>query len=319
MVEAAIEQIRQHHSELRPVSDRSSKEGDSVSVEYTTLLLEEGTENTPSSPQTATIQLDSESLRAELKNALTDKNIGDEESVEFTVEEEHPDPAIAGKTLRYSLKVKEILERILPELDEKFIRKYSQDKIADFEGFKKDVTDRIAEQIRHDTKNATESNALSKLRESADVVVPETLVERQVKAMKEEEAEQIKKQFNVSMEEYLEKNGINPETFEQSIKERAVRTVRQTLVLEALADERTIEVNEQDIDAEIKSLSDYLKSEPDRIRSLLFKDRERMTDFLHRIRMNKAIALLMSEITIKEVPVGASAEGLESQAENKPE
>jgi len=319
MVEAAIEQIRQHHSELRPVSDRSSKEGDSVSVEYTTLLLEEGTENAPSSPQTATIQLDSESLRAELKNALTDKNIGDEESVEFTVEEEHPDPAIAGKTLRYSLKVKEILERILPELDETFIRKYSQDKIVDFEGFKKDVTDRIAEQIRHDTKNATESNALSKLRESADVVVPETLVERQVKAMKEEETEQIKKQFNVSMEEYLEKNGINPETFEQSIKERAVRTVRQTLVLEALADERTIEVNEQDIDAEIKSLSDYLKSEPDRIRSLLFKDRERMTDFLHRIRMNKAIALLMSEITVKEVPVGTSAEGIEIQAEIKPE
>jgi FKBP-type peptidyl-prolyl cis-trans isomerase (trigger factor) len=181
------------------------------------------------------------------------------------------------------------------------------------------VTDRIAGQIRHDTQSATESNALSKLRESAEVAVPETLVERQVKAMKEEEAEQIKKQFNVSMEEYLEKNGITPETFEQSIKERAERTVRQTLVLEALADERSVEVNEQDIDIEIKSLSEYLKSDPDRIRSLLLKDRERMTDFLHRIRMNKAIALLMSEITVKEVPVGTSTEGVESPAESKPE
>jgi hypothetical protein len=69
----------------------------------------------------------------------------------------------------------------------------------------------------------------------------------------------------------------------------------------------------------VKSLSDYLKSDPDRIRSLLFKDRERMTDFLHRIRMNKTIALLMSEITVTEVPVGASQEEAENPAENKPE
>ena len=319
MVDAAIEQIRQRHSELRPVADRSSQEGDSVSVEYTTLLIEEGTENTPSSPQTTTIQLDPESLREELKNALTGKNVGDEESVEFTIEAEHPDPAIAGKTLRYSLKVKEILERILPELDETFIKKYSEDKLEDLEGFRKDVAERIAEQIKRDTQSATEANALSKLRETADVTVPETLVERQVAAMKQEEAEQIKKQFNMPMEEYLEKNGITPETFEQSIKERAEKTVRQTLVLEALADDRSVEVNEQDIDEEVKSLSDYLKSDPDRIRSLLFKDRERMTDFLHRIRMNKTIALLMSEITVTEVPVGASQEEPENPAENKPE
>ena len=319
MVEAAIAQIRQHHSELRPVADRSSKEGDSVSVEYTTLLLEEGGDGTPSAPQTTTIQLDPENLREELKNALTGKSIGDEESVEFTIEEEHPDPAIAGKTLRYSLKVKEILERILPELDETFIRKYSQDRLENLESFRNDVSERIAEQIQRDTQSATEANALSKLRESAEVTVPEKLVERQVTAMKVDESAQIKKQYNLSMEEYLEKNGITPETFEQSIKERAERTVRQTLILEALADDRSVEVNEKDIDTEVKALSEYLKSDPDRIRSLLFKDRDRMTDFLHRIRMNKTIALLMSEVTVKEVPVGTSPGGAENPAENKPE
>jgi hypothetical protein len=44
-----------------------------------------------------------------------------------------------------------------------------------------------------------------------------------------------------------------------------------------------------------------------------------MTDFLHRIRMNKTIALLMSEITVTEVPVGTSQEEAENPAENKPE
>jgi trigger factor len=319
MVEAAIEQIRLRHSEMRPVADRSSREGDAVSVEYTTLLMEEGKENAPSSPQTTTIHLDPENLREELKKALTDKNVGDEESVEFTIEEEHPDPSLAGKTLRYTLKVKEILERILPELDETFIRKYSQERLDNLESFRQEVHERIEEQVGHDTRSATEANALAKLRESAELTVPETLVERQVTALKEEEAGQIKKQFNLSMEEYLEKNGIATETFEQSIRERAERTVRQTLILESLADERSIEVTEQDIDTEVKSLAEYLKSEPDRIRSLLFKDRERMTDFLHRIRMNKAIALLMSEVTIKEVPVGSSPEGSEAPAEDKPE
>ncbi len=319
MVDAAVEQIRLRHSELKPVADRSSKEGDSVSVEYTTLLVEEGKENAASAPQNATIQLDPENLREELKNALTGKLPGDEESVEFTVEKEHPDPSIAGKTLRYSIKVKEVLERILPELDEAFIRKYSQDRLDSMEGFRQEVSERIADQIRHDTQNATEANALSKLRESAVVEVPGKLVDRQVEALKAEEAEQVKKQFNLSIEEYLEKNGITPEIFDESLRERAERTVRQTLVLEALADDRSIEVKEEDIDAEIKSLAEYLKSEPDRIRSLLFKDRDRMTDFLHRIRMNKAVAQLMSEVTIKEVPVGAAIEAEEGQAEPGPE
>lgn len=315
MIDAAIEQIRLRHSELRPVGDRSSRDGDSVSVEYTTLLVEEGSENSPSAPQTATIQLEQESLREELKNALTDKNVGDEESVEFTIEAEHPDPAIAGKTLRYSLKVKEILERILPELDETFIRKYSEDRLDSLEDFRKDVTERIAEQIKRDTKAATESNALAKLRDLAEVTVPETLVERQVETMKEEEADHVKKQFNLSLEEYIEKNGLTSESFEQSLKERAERTVRQTLILEALADDRSVEVSQEDIDTEIKSLSEYLKADPDKIRSLLFKDRDRMTDFLHRIRMNKTIALLMSEITITEVPVGKPAGETDSTEE----
>lgn len=309
MVESAIEQIRQRHSELKPVMDRSSREGDSVSVEYTTVVLEEGGENTPSPVQKTTLRLDQESLREELKKALTGRSTGDEESVEFEVEAEHPDASLAGKKLRYTLKVTEVLERILPDLDEDFVRKYSQGKIDNLEEFRKDVTERLEAQVRHDTENATQAAALAKLREAAEVNVPENLVERQILAMKEEESEQVKKQFNLSMEEYLEKNGIDTETFEKSMRERAERTVRETLILEALADDRSIEVNEQDIDAEVKSLSEYLKSDPDRVRSLLFKDRERMTDFLHRIRMNKTINLIMSEVTIKEVPFGGSSEG----------
>jgi trigger factor len=301
MVDEAIEQIRLRHSELKPVENRSSREGDSVSVEYTTQILGEGQENAASSPQTTTIQLDPETLREELKSALTGKNVGDEESVEIAIEAEHPDPSLAGKTLRYTLKVKEILERILPELDETFIRKASQDRFENLEEFRREVAERIKEQIQRDVQNAMEANALSKLRETAQVTVPEKLIERQVASMKEEEAAQIKKQFNLSMEEYLEKNGITPEAFEQSIRERAERIVRQTLILESLADERSIEVSAQDIDAEIKNLADSLRTDPDRIRSLLFKDRDRMTDFLHRLRMNKAISQLLSEVTIREV------------------
>jgi len=231
--------------------------------------------------------------------------------VEITIEAEHPDPSIAGKTLRYNLKVKEILERILPELDEAFVRKTSQDRLTSLEEFRKEVAERIEEQIRRDVQNAMEANALSKLRDAAQVTVPETLIERQVASMKEEEAAQIKKQFNLSMEEYLDKNGIKPETFEQSIRERAERIVRQTLILEALADERSIEVVSQDIEAEIQNLADSLRADPERIRSLLFKDRERMTDFLHRIRMNKAISQLLSEVTIKEVFPNSAANGTE--------
>ena len=309
MVDEAVKQIRLRHSELKPVENRTSREGDAVSVEYTTQIVEEGKENTASSPQTTTIQLDPESLREELKNALTGKNVGDEESVEITIEAEHPDPSIAGKTLRYNLKVKEILERILPELDEAFVRKTSQDRLTSLEEFRKEVAERIEEQIRRDVQNAMEANALSKLRDAAQVTVPETLIERQVASMKEEEAAQIKKQFNLSMEEYLDKNGIKPETFEQSIRERAERIVRQTLILEALADERSIEVVSQDIEAEIQNLADSLRADPERIRSLLFKDRERMTDFLHRIRMNKAISQLLSEVTIKEVFPNSAANG----------
>lgn len=309
MVESAIEQIRQRHSELRPVTDRSSREGDSVSVEYTTVVLEEGGDNTPSPVQKATLRLDQESLREELKKALTGRSQGDEESVEFDVEAEHPDASVAGKKLRYSLKVTEVLERILPAIDEELVRKYSQGRIDNLESFRKDVSDRLEAQIRHDAENATQAGALAKLREEAQVDVPESLVERQVLAMKDEEAEQVRKQFNLSMEEYLEKNGIDTGTFETSIRERAQRTVRQTLILEALADERSIEVNEEDIDAEVKSLSEYLKSDPDRVRSLLFKDRDRMTDFLHRIRMNKTINLIMSEVTVKDVPMGNGSEG----------
>lgn len=261
------------------------------------------------------MDLTSEGLRTEIVEALLGAAEGDVREASIAIEEDYPNKEIAGKTIAYEFIVKEVQEKILPELDDAFAKTVREgDGVETIEDLRRDIEEKLREQFESQSLEVTRSAAVAQLSQKAEVEVPDTLVAQELEALRKQEAEEIKKHMGQELDEYLESHAIDRETFENNLRQRAIRVVRQTLVLEAFADERELKVEEADLDAEMERMASGYNLDIAQVKSLFFKDPDRVGNLIHRLRMQKTVDALLGEIEVREVENPAPAVTAEEPA-----
>ena len=104
---------------------------------------------------------------------LIGANPGDEKDVEVTFPKEHYNTELAGKTFQYHIKVNEVHNAIVPELNDEFAKKYKMDSAEQIkENFKKNMEARKEQ----DEQEKLRSQVLDALLASADFPLPEKII-----------------------------------------------------------------------------------------------------------------------------------------------
>lgn len=110
-------------------------------------------------------------------------NIGDEKEINVTFPEEYHAEELKGKPAMFKVKVNEIKEKVLPELDDDFAQDVSDfDTLAEY---KDDLKKTIAERKANEAKAKKEDEAIAKIIESSKMDIPEAMVNTQVNRMLE--------------------------------------------------------------------------------------------------------------------------------------
>jgi trigger factor len=147
--------------------------------------------------------------------------------------------------MRVQATVKEIKEKVLPELDDELARSASEfDTLAELRA---DVEDRIREQIEAETEEGLRRAALERLVEASQVEVSGPLVEARTRALLRE-LDGVLQRSGGSLEAYLQMSGDNPEELIARLREQAAASVAGELVLEAVADRLGIQVADEEVD-----------------------------------------------------------------------
>lgn len=313
MVDEALTELQRRHATFSKVEGRPAGADDALLVDYRSWV--EGVQEKPEDVQESLMDLTSEGLRTEIVEALLGAAEGDVREASIAIEEDYPNKEIAGKTIAYEFIVKEVQEKILPELDDAFAKTVREgDGVETIEDLRRDIEEKLREQFESQSLEVTRSAAVAQLSQKAEVEVPDTLVAQELEALRKQEAEEIKKHMGQELDEYLESHAIDRETFENNLRQRAIRVVRQTLVLEAFADERELKVEEADLDAEMERMASGYNLDIAQVKSLFFKDPDRVGNFIHRLRMQKTVDALLGEIEVREVENPAPAVTAEEPA-----
>ena len=317
-VTETVKEIRVQNSTLSPVEDRPAAEHNVVDVEYYTVVLSGEGKEERHGPDTAPLDLEQPSVRSEIRAAILGKNIGESASVDIQVEEDYQDKKVAGRTIRYELTVKEIKEKILPELNPEFFKKVLQKECETEEAFFEEIKSRILEKIRSDNQSKAEFDALAKVSELSALSLPETLISRQIAAMKKEDEENIQKNRNMSVEEMLAEASTTKEEYENSLRKQAEEIVRRTLVLDKVADEMAITVEKEDFETEMQTLAASYNIDVQRLVEGLFKDEKRVLETANRIKYKKTVKAIMNAIQVIDTePAEKPAAGTEKEAETE--
>lgn len=119
-------------------------------------------------------------------------NIGDEKEINVTFPEEYHAEELKGKPAMFKVKVNEIKEKVLPELDDDFAQDVSDfDTLAEY---KDDLKKTIAERKANEAKAKKEDEAIVKIIESSKIDIPEAMVNTQVNRMLEDFAQRLQMQ-----------------------------------------------------------------------------------------------------------------------------
>lgn len=282
-VDQEIERLREGFGSLNPV-ERPAEAGDVVVIDYEGTI--DGEPFDGSTGKDFAIELGAEGLMPEFDAALAGKSAGDEAEVEVTFADDHQPEELAGKTAKFAVKVGEVREKELPELDDEFAQLASEF----------DTLDELREEIRSRIATVLESRADIEFREAAvdaaaaaaKVELPHDLVHARAHELWERFERSLATR-GIDPQAYARMQGKDRHDLIDEGEESAEKTLRREATLAAVAEAEGIEPTDEDL---IEALGPGEGS--DAPETLLARLRESGRDALLReeVRMRKAAELI---------------------------
>lgn len=218
---------------------------------------------------------------------------GDEPTVEVTFPEDYRAEELAGKAAKFSVRLKEVKVRQLPELDADLAR-----EVADVESVE-ELTAKIREAIEAEKNSQAErgfrERTIDALLEANPFEVPESMVQRQQTHSLER------------LRSDLAQRGLDPEALgldgdklQESHRRAAERSVRWAFLLRAIADAEGIEVTDDDVEERIRTIAEADGRPVSVIRSF-FDEEERRDGLRSSILERRVLDRVTESATVTEV------------------
>ncbi|GHS97791.1 trigger factor [Synergistales bacterium] len=313
MVEDVLKLYKKEFSTLKTV-ERAAAEGDVLSVSCVSHVFDSDGKDTEHPLQDQDVDLSAD-IRAEIKNALLGKDKGDSVSAEFDVESEFADKNLAGKKLRHDFTILEIKERVIPELAPELLKEKTGENYESFEDFKTKTRERLEIRLNEDATNAATNAALNDLVAKSELEVPASILKKQIDRLTERDTANARERYNLTLDEYLTRFSINKASYDQTTRESAEAMARRTLVLDAVGEANDINIEQEEIDAEIDAMAKTYGAEPSKLRVLFHKEEDRLRTLVNELYYKKVIKLIMEKVKIRDVdtPLSNAQSGAEGE------
>lgn len=317
MLEDNIMRLLDTHSELVPTyEEREITKDDYVSVKYSSSIIEkDGSIKTVEDGEKTEIDLGHEDMRPELREAIVGKRPGDTAVAEFLVEDDMENKEIAGKKMRYDIEILGIMNRKVPDLTDETVTEITQSRHKTVDEFKAAIMEQLNAAAERESNESLKNSAVSKICDLAEVEIPESLIKSQKDSIRALQAERIKRESGLTFDEFLEKSGMDKDSYETELDTAARQIVKRSLVLEAIAEANDIEWTQDELNAEIQRIAITSRIDPKRFRDYVYNDRERLFEIAEKIRNRKTMDFIITKVKFAEVAEKDQEETAEKAAD----
>ena len=232
-IEEELKKVQEQNAREITIEDRAVKDGDILTIDYSGSV--DGVKFEGGTAEDQTLVIGSGAFIPGFEEQLVGKNLNETADINVTFPEEYHAPDLAGKDAVFTVTVKAIKEKELPELDDEFAAEVSE--FETLEDYKADIKEQIRARKKEEAKTERENKIVDAAVEAATMDIPEAMIEEQVQQMTDEFAQRLSYQ-GLSMEQYLMFSGMDAQKFADDLKPQAVKRIETRLVLEAIAKEQ---------------------------------------------------------------------------------
>ena len=272
-ITAEIDKAREANSRMITVDDRAAQDGDTVVIDFDGYVDGESFEG--GKAEDYTLVLGSHSFIDNFEEQLVGVNIGDDVDVNVTFPDQYQAEELQGKPAVFKVKLKEIKEKEMPELDDDFAQDVSD--CDTLEEYKNQVKEKLQKAKEDDVKREQEDEIIGKIIDNAFMEIPEQMVDAQTRQMTQEFAQRLQSQ-GLSLEQYMQFTGMTPEKMMEELQPQALKRIQSRLVLEAVAAAEELRASEEDYEKEIENMAKMYQMETDKLREMVGEDEKKQIE-----------------------------------------
>jgi trigger factor len=257
-LEQQLETLRERAARLQPV-ERAAGDGDFVVIDFDGTI--DGKKQRNAQARDYLVEIGGGRLVPEFDQQLRGKAAGESVSFPVTYSDTDGRGELRGRTVEYTVTVKQVQEKILPELDDELAIGVSE--FDTIEELRADIQRRLEENAQERVEELFRRMVIDAVVEKASVDVPAVMVDRRVGTILQQTASQLPE--GVSFEQYVAATGRTLEQIVEELRPDAEMAVRRELVVEAVADAEDIEVTDEEMEEQVRQDAEATGRAPERL------------------------------------------------------
>ncbi len=240
---------------------RKAKKGDTAVIDFEG--FDNGVPFQGGKGENYPLELGSGSFIPGFEDGVVGMKAGEEKDLDVTFPEEYT-PELAGKSVVFKVKVREVKEPQKPELDDEFAKDVSEfDTLADL---RRDLGEKLKDRRESQAKADFERAITDQLIDNMEADVSDMIIQQRADRMMEDYAAQVQSQ-GMAFDQYLAMMGLSTDLLRMQAVESAKKRVLNELALDAVAKAEELAVSEEEKTEEYERLAKEYDMEVDKVKA----------------------------------------------------
>ena len=248
------------------------------------------------------IKVGSGQIVKDLDDGLIGMQPGEERQVEVTFPDDYFKEELVGQKVVFKVKLNEIREEILPDLDDDFAKSIS-DKYETLDILKTKIEENLRNGYEKRVEQELNEQIFQQLIEQVEFEVPDTLVDGELEHILED-AERSFAQSNRSFEEV----GLSREGLAKTYRPTAEKQVRRHLILSKIMEQEKLSLSEEELDQGFQEMADSFQQPVEHVKGYYNQNKEGLEFFKHTLLEKKALKIIIDNGQISEVEPAEKSE-----------
>lgn len=294
-IEEALRRLQESHARLELVQDRDViQKGDFAVIDFEGTV--DGRPFRDGKGENYTLEVGAGQALPQFEEAIIDLKVNQRRSIQVPYPGDHPNKELAGRTVDFSLVVREIKQKVLPVLDDDFAKDHGE--CASLDELKNRIRMRLSDELQRYQTEELKEQLITKLVELHPFTAPPSMVDRQTRYLMERYQNQLRQSISRDTTPPMEEA-------RKALESRAVRQVHATLLLEKIAQTENIELADKEVQERIDGLARAAGERGKAVREFYSRPDAR-DDLRAQMVFDRTVEFLLERAKVKEVDLPRS-------------
>jgi trigger factor len=296
-VEAELNQLREKAVVVEQVTDREEvQSGDLAVIDFFGYV--DGESFKGGKGINYTVEVGSDTMIPGFEEAVVGMKIGDHKEFELGFPDDTGPTEVRGKTVEWKVDLKEIKQKLYPDLDDEFAKDLGE--FDSLDELKDKIRENVATREEAKSRRGLRDAGLKALVEANPVEVPKAMVDSQLASTVADTERALQGNDDPKIREAIER-------LKEDLRPQAETQVAGMLLLEGLCRTQAIEAGEDEVEGKIQELAQQHNMQPKQVKQQL-RQNDQMDSLRYSIQQDKALDLVVREAEVVEVDPPAQEE-----------